>query len=170
MSIHLKSMLLALAAPVVFGLLASNIAAQSTGPAAFAAKQEIKNQVLAAMSDGKITPNERRDILSHAKDKLSANEYVGLVNTLNRLSPPDRSVPEDLGYTPAVDKQLMANFPAPDLTRLAKSTLGETLSNQSLVKAIMPKQNVCCERDASQADLYCKRDNYQTDYCGSRAS
>jgi hypothetical protein len=133
-------MLLALSVAAVFVLLAGNIAAQSTGPAAFAAKQEIKNQVLAAMSDGKITPDERRNILSHAKNILSANEYVGLVNTMNRLSPPDHSVPEDLGYTPVVDKQLMANFPVPDLSRFNKLKLGEALSNQSFVKEIMPKQ------------------------------
>jgi len=135
MTIHFKTMLLALSVTAVFGLLAGNIAAQSTGPAALAAKQEIKNQVLAAMSDGKITPDERRDILSHAKDILSAKEYVGLVETINRLSPPDQSVPADLGYTPpVVDKQLMANFLAPDLARLNKLKLGEALSNQSFVK------------------------------------
>ncbi len=143
MPIHFKTMLLALLAPAVFGLLAGNIAAQSTGPAAFAAKQEIKNQVLDAMADGKITPDERRDILSHAKDILSAKEYVGLVNTMNRLSPPDHSVPEDLGYTPVVDKQLMANFPAPDMSWFNKSKVGEALSSstESFVKKLMPNQN-----------------------------
>ncbi|MGA2796008.1 MAG: hypothetical protein ABSE63_00370 [Thermoguttaceae bacterium] len=141
MTIHFKTILLALSALVVFGLLAGNIAAQSSGPAALAAKQKIKNQVLAALSDGQITPDERRDILSHAKNILNANEYVGLVETINRLSPPDQSVPEDIGYTPLVDKQLMANFPAPDLSRLNKSKLGEALSNQSFVKEIRPKQN-----------------------------
>jgi len=138
-------MLLALSVPVIFGLLAGNIAAQSTGPAALAARQNIKNQVLAAMSDGKITPDERRDILSHAKDILSAKEYVGLVDTINRLSPPDHSVPEDLGYTPAVvDKQLMAKFPTPDLSWINKSKLGESLSNskESFLKEIMPQQTV----------------------------
>jgi hypothetical protein len=141
MTIQFKTMLLALSTPVIFGFLAGNVIAQSSGPAALAAKQEIKSQVLVAMSDGKITAAERRDILSHAKDILSAKEYVGLVNTINRLSPPDYSVPEDLGYNPpAVDRQLMASFPTPDLSRLNKLKLGEALSNQSLVKEIMPKQ------------------------------
>jgi hypothetical protein len=143
MTIHFKAMLLALSAPVIFGFLAGNVAAQSSGPAALAAKQEIKSQVLAAMSDGKITAAERRDILSQAKDILSAKEYVGLVNTINRLSPPDYSVPEDLGYNPpAVDRQLMASFPTPDLSKLDKLKLGESLSNQSLVKEIIPKQTI----------------------------
>ncbi|MGD0383270.1 MAG: hypothetical protein ABSA77_07115, partial [Thermoguttaceae bacterium] len=76
--------------------------------------------------------------LSHAKDVLSANEYVGLVQTMNRLSPPDRSVPEDLGYTPVVDKQVMAKFYTPNLSRLEKSKAGEAVANQSFVKQIMP--------------------------------
>ncbi len=139
MPIHFKTMLLAISLPAVFGFLGGNIAAQSTGPAALAAKQDIKNQVLAAISDGKITPDERRGILSHAKDILSAKEYVGLVDTMNRLSPPDHPLPEDLGYTPVVDKQSMAKFPAPDLSWINKK-VGQALSKQSFVKEIMPKQ------------------------------
>ena len=140
MPVHFKTILLPISAAAIFALLAGNLAAQSTGPAALAAKQHIRDQVLAAMSDGKITPDERRNILSHAKDILSAKEYVGLVNTMDRLSPPDKSVPEDIGYTPVVDKQLMANFPAPDLPWITKSKLRETLSQQPIVKELMPKQ------------------------------
>ncbi len=140
MPFHIKSILPAISATAIFGLLAANIAAQSTGPAAFAARQNIKNQVLAAMSDGKITPDERRDILSPAKDILSAKEYVGLVNTMNRLSPPDKSVPVDIGYNPADDKQMMANFPAPDLPLFNNSKLGEKILPQSIAKELMPAQ------------------------------
>jgi hypothetical protein len=138
MSIRIKTVLLWILAAATLGLTAGNSAAQSTGPAAFAAKQKIRDQVLAAMDDGKITESERRNILSRAKEILSAKEYVGLVQTMDRLSPPDYPVPKDLGYTPVVDKQLMANFPAPNLSRLEKSKPGEAIANQSFVKEIMP--------------------------------
>ncbi|MGD0654267.1 MAG: hypothetical protein ABSA16_07990 [Thermoguttaceae bacterium] len=138
MPIHIKTMLLGLSVAAALGFAADNSAAQSTGPAALAAKQKIKNQVLAAMDDGKITEDERRNILSHAKDILSAKEYVGLVETINRLSPPDHPGSEELGYTPVVDKQLMAKFYTPDLSRLEKSKAGEAVANQSFVKEITP--------------------------------
>lgn len=57
MPVHFKTILLPISAAAIFALLAGNLAAQSTGPAALAAKQHIRDQVLAAMSDGKITPN-----------------------------------------------------------------------------------------------------------------
>jgi hypothetical protein len=138
MPIHIKTMLLWLSVVAALGFAAGNSAAQSTGPAAFAAKQKIKNQVLAAMDDGKITSDERRNILSHAKDILSAKEYVGLVETINRLSPPENPVSEELGYTPVVDRKLMAKFYTPDLSRLEKSKAGEAVANQSFVKEITP--------------------------------
>jgi hypothetical protein len=138
MPIHIKTMLLWLSVVAALGFAAGNSAAQSTGPAAFAAKQKIKNQVLAAMDDGKITSDERRNILSHAKDILSAKEYVGLVETINRLSPPENPVSEELGYTPVVDRKLMAKFYTPDLSRLEKSKAGESIANQSFVKEITP--------------------------------
>ena len=61
---------------------------------------------------------------------------------MNRLSPPDNSVPQDLGYTPVVDKQLMANFPAPDMSWINKLKVGEPLSNskESFLQEIIPKQ------------------------------
>jgi hypothetical protein len=138
MPIHIKTMLLWFSVAAALGFTVGNSAAQSTGPAALAAKQKIKNQVLAAMDDGKITEDERRNILSQAKDVLSAKEYVGLVQTMNRLSPTDHPGSEELGYTPVVDKQLMAKFYTPDLSRLEKSKAGEAVANQSFVKEIMP--------------------------------
>jgi hypothetical protein len=143
--IRIKTMFLCLSVVVALGIAASNSVAQSTGPAAFAAKQEIKAQVLSAMEDGAITQDERRNILSNAKDILSAKEYVGLVETLNRLSPPDTAVPEDVGYTPVVDKQLMANFPAPDLPSIEKTKLGKAISKQPLIKDMLPKKSFLAE-------------------------
>jgi hypothetical protein len=141
MYIRVTTMLICVSVVVAFGIAASNSAAQSTGPAAFAAKQDIKAQVLSAMEDGKITQDERRKILSHAKDLLSAKEYVGLVETINRLSPSDRTVPEDLGYTPVVDKRYMMNFPTVDLPSIEKTKLGNAISKQTFLKDILPKQS-----------------------------
>ena len=149
MLVHFKSIFLSVSAMAIIGLLAGNIAAQSTGPAALAAKQDIKNSVLAAMSDGKITPAERREILSKAQNVLSAKEYVGLVTTMNRLSPTDKSVPADIGYKPApVDKQLMANFPAPAVPWLDKAKLGETLSEHPILSELIPKQSTTIVKTA----------------------
>jgi hypothetical protein len=133
---YFKNTLLFISAAAFVVVYTAGVFAQSTGPAALAAKQDVKSQVLAAMSDGNVSPNERRDILTRAKDILSAKEYVGLVNTINRLSPPDKSVNPDLGYTPLpVDKQMMANFFAPDLSSIRNSKIGG-----SIVKELFPNQ------------------------------
>ncbi len=140
MTSHIKSLLFGVSALAVIGFLPSNSAAQSTGRAAFAAKQQIKEQVVAAMADGKITQDERRDILVKAKGSLTAEEYFGLAQTMNRLSPSDRPTPENLGYAPYIDKQHMASFPAPDLSWIEKSPVSRAFSQQSFVKNLVPKQ------------------------------
>jgi hypothetical protein len=131
MSIHIR------AVPILFAVLtigsASGVSmAQSTGPAALAAKQDIKTRVQSAAADGKISEDERHKILSNAKDILSAKEYFGLVETMNRLSPPDRATPESLGRAPYIDKQTMANFPTPDLSWLEKSPVSKIIPKHSL--------------------------------------
>jgi hypothetical protein len=150
MLVHFKSIFLPVSAMAIIGILAGNIAAQSTGPAAFAAKQDLKNRVLAAMSDGKISSAERTEILSSAKDILSAKEYVGLVTTMNRLSPPDKSVPQDIGYrAKPVDKQMMANFFAPSIPWLDKSpNLAEALSERPILSEFIPKQSTVVVKTA----------------------
>lgn len=142
MSIRIKTLFLGVSVAIAFGFAANNSAAQSIGPAALAAKQQIKAQVLTAMADGKISQNERRDILLNAKDICTAKEYVGLVETMNRLSPADRATPENLGYAPYTDKKLMAKFPTPDLSWIEKSPVGNIIPKQSVVKETMPKQTV----------------------------
>jgi hypothetical protein len=73
------------------------------------------------------------------------------VETINRLSPTERAVPEDLGYTPVVDKQLMAKFPAPNLPLIAESKLPSAIAKQSFLKNIIPKQtSVATEKSPKQ--------------------
>jgi hypothetical protein len=58
------------------------------GRTALAARQHLKNSVLLAMADGKITKLERAEILAEAKEaNLTINEYEGLKATMSRLSP-----------------------------------------------------------------------------------
>jgi hypothetical protein len=61
------------------------------GRTALAAKQRLKNEVVAAMGDGKITPIERAEILAEAKGVVTVKEYEGLVATMDRLSPPEKA-------------------------------------------------------------------------------
>lgn len=126
---------------VAVGFTTSYCPAQSTGPAALAAKQQIKTQVLTAMNDGKLSQQERRDILLKAKDILSAKEYVGLVETMNRLSKPERATPENLGYAPFTDKRLMAEFPTPDLSFIEKSPAVTNAISKFSIAKLTPNQN-----------------------------
>jgi hypothetical protein len=137
---YIRALVIGASALAVTGILWGNAAGQSSGRAAFAAKQRIKEQVVAAMADGQITQDERRDILLGAKSSLTAEEYFGLAQTMNRLSPTDRPTRENLGYAPYVDKQYMASFPAPDLSWMAKSSVGKAISQQSLAKSLAPNQ------------------------------
>jgi hypothetical protein len=157
MLVHFKSILLPVSAMAIVVFLAGNIAAQSTGPAALAARQDLRNRVLTAMSDGKLTPAERTAILSKAKDMLSAKEYVGLVTTINRLSPSDKPVPEDIGYSPAtVDKQLMARFPAPSIPWLDKPGLTEKLADRPILSELIPKQSTMVVKTAPKQSYVVK--------------
>jgi len=142
MPIHIKAMLLGMSVAVAFGFAPSSTAAQTTGPAALAAKQQIKAQVLSAMADGKISQDERRSILLNAKEVCTAKEYVGLVETINRLSPPDRATPENLGYAPFTDKQLMAQFPTWDLSWIDKAPGVNAIGKLSLPKLSSSKETI----------------------------
>jgi len=59
------------------------------GRTALAAKQHLKNEVVGAMADGKISKVKRAEILAEAKEILTVKEYEGLVETMDRLSPPE---------------------------------------------------------------------------------
>ncbi len=63
------------------------------GRTALAAKQHLKNEVLDAMSDGKISNLEKAEILAEAKEFLTVKEYEGLIATMDRLSPQEQAVP-----------------------------------------------------------------------------
>jgi hypothetical protein len=144
MRIGMKIMLLCTSVGIFVGFATYTNSAQPSGPGALVAKQRIKAQVLSAMDDGKMSQKERREILENAKDILSAQEYVGLVQTINRLSP-DSNTPEDIGYAPIVDKQLMAKFPTMDLPWIDKLSKGngvlkQGLLQQGLAKNAMPNR------------------------------
>lgn len=80
-----------LAALFALGFLPNTAFSQTpSGRTALAAKQRLKNEVLAAMSDGKITKMERAEILAEAKGVLTVKEYEGLAATMDRLSPPEQ--------------------------------------------------------------------------------
>ncbi|MGW8257974.1 MAG: hypothetical protein ACWGMZ_10850, partial [Thermoguttaceae bacterium] len=83
-----KALLLGVCVAVVVGFAWGRSFGQSIGRAALAARQHIKAQVLKAMADKKIDALERQDILAGAKEILSPSEYMGLVCTIDRLSPP----------------------------------------------------------------------------------
>jgi hypothetical protein len=142
---HIK-MLLGCGVFVAFGFIASISYGQTKGPAALAAKQAIKNQVVAAMDDGKISQNERRDILLEAKDVCTETEYQGLIHTMNRLSPPDQQTPENLGHAKYVDKQFMAAFPSGDLPYIdslpSKLPIVKDLTKRLAAKETMPQQSI----------------------------
>jgi hypothetical protein len=57
------------------------------GRSALAAKQKLKNHVLDAMADSKISKLERAEILMEGKELLTVKEYEGLQVTMDRLSP-----------------------------------------------------------------------------------
>ena len=79
-----------LTAVLAFGFLPKPAFSQTPGGrTALAAKQRLKNEVLDAMSDGKITRLERAEILAEAKENLTVKEYEGLKATMDRLSPPE---------------------------------------------------------------------------------
>jgi hypothetical protein len=140
MRMGMKVLLLCTSVGVFVGLASNTNSAQPSGPGAFVAKQRIKAEVLSAMDDGKMSQKERRDILENAKDILSAQEYVGLVQTINRLSPPDSNIPEEIGYAPTVDKQLMAKFPTVDIPWVDKLSKSDGALKQALVKNVTPKR------------------------------
>ena len=134
-------MLIGMCAAVIISFTARSSTAQSTGPAALAAKQAVKDQVVTSMGDGKITENKHRSILVNAKSVCSEKEYLSLLATLNRLSPPEYDTPENLGYTPYVDKQLMVKFPSGDLPYLNKSTMSKAFPSLIALKETIPRQN-----------------------------
>jgi hypothetical protein len=142
MSIYIKTLFFSVSVAIAVGFSVGHCAAQSTGPAALAAKQAIKAQVLSAMNDGNISEKERRAILLKAKEICTAKEYVGLVETMNRLSAPDRSTPKDLGYIPITNKQFMASFPTPDLSWFEKSPVAQAMPKLSVAKQTSPQQTV----------------------------
>jgi hypothetical protein len=117
MPYRMRELLPVLTAVLAFGFLASSAWGQTPGSrSALAAKQRLKNQVLDAMSDGKITSVERADILTEAKELLTAKEYVGLIATMDRLSPPDKTVAvakrSAKGRTTVVAQQVPAEPPS----------------------------------------------------------
>jgi hypothetical protein len=82
-----------LTAILAFAFLSSTALGQTPGSrTTLAAKQHLKNEVLDAMADGKITNVERADILAEAKEVLTAKEYLGLIATMDRLSPAEKNV------------------------------------------------------------------------------
>jgi hypothetical protein len=58
---------------------------------ALAARQELRDEICVAMSDGQIGPLERSIILSDAKRILKPEEFEGFKQALNRASPPKPS-------------------------------------------------------------------------------
>ena len=155
-------MLLVICVAVIIGFNASNSTAQSTGPAALAAKQAVKDQVVSALGDGKITENERRSILVNAKSVCSEKEYLSLLATLNRLSPPEYDTPENLGHTPYVDKQMMARFPSGDLPYLNKSTINKAFPGLLFAKETMPRQNYTTREFVDKQNVQEERLSRQT--------
>src|SRR3989304_5758178 len=137
----MKIMILSSSIGLLVGFAPNICSAQSSPRAAWAAKQQIKARLLSAISDGKISQKERRNILENAKDTLNSQEYFGLVQTVNRLSPSDRATPNNLGYTPIVDKQLMANFPTVDLPWMAKLSKSDRIPGQNLLKEATPNKD-----------------------------
>jgi hypothetical protein len=125
---YVKKLLLCVSLGVLVGFAENNCAAQSSGPATLAAKQTIKNKVLSAMADKKITESERQNILEYAKDVLTDKEYAGLVRTMNRLSPPEYETAENQGVVRYVDKQLMANFPTPEISFIEKGGFSKSIA------------------------------------------
>ncbi len=87
MPIRMKTLLLGLSVAVIVGLAWGSSFAQSMGPAALAARQHIKDKVIAAMEDGKISTAERIEIFAKAKEILKPEEYAGLMCTIERISP-----------------------------------------------------------------------------------
>jgi hypothetical protein len=59
--------------------------------AALTARQNLHDDVCIALADGRIDPMERFTIFSHAKGVLAKQEYEGLKQTMNRLSPPQKA-------------------------------------------------------------------------------
>jgi hypothetical protein len=164
--IHIKSILFGLLTAAVFSVLASNGFAQHSGPAALAAKQAIKNQVVAAMSDGKITEAERRSILLKANEVCSEREYMGLVDTMNRLSPPENVTPESSGHARYVDKQLIAQFPSGDIPLLDnlpnQLPILKSYSKQLAARDPMPKQNYVVRETVTKQPMVQKTVPYQS--------
>jgi hypothetical protein len=58
---------------------------------ALTARQDLRDQVCIAMSDGQISRGERYTILTNAKAILKPEEYEGLKRSMDRLSPPQAS-------------------------------------------------------------------------------
>lgn len=56
--------------------------------AAFAARQDLCDQISLAMADGQIDRAERYTILLNAKPILKPDEYESFKHTMNRVSPP----------------------------------------------------------------------------------
>ena len=60
--------------------------------AAFAARQDLHDEVCIAMRDGRISREERAEILTSAKKILTPDEYAGFKDNIDRISPPKPAV------------------------------------------------------------------------------
>ena len=68
MHLRMKTILIGVSVTAAVGFAWEYSLAESIGPAALAARQHIKDNVLKAMADGQITRLERSDILAEAKE------------------------------------------------------------------------------------------------------
>lgn len=97
--------------------------------AAFAARQDLCDEVSVAMADGRIDRAERYIILSDAKGILKSDEYESFKRSLNRVSPPTpvtkRSAKPKKPATVAQEKP-----PSPPTPSLATTILAEAEANQ----------------------------------------
>jgi hypothetical protein len=62
-----------------------------------AARQDLRDEVCIAMSDGRLSPDERQQILSDAKRVLKPQEYAAFKQSLEQRSPARKTAKRTLG-------------------------------------------------------------------------
>jgi hypothetical protein len=159
MPIRMKTLLLSIS--LVVGFAGGIGFAQSMGPAAFAARQHIKDEVLQAMNDGKISATERIDILSEAKEILNPQEYAGLVRTIKRLSSSkpgsqststaDIAKPHSIVSSQPAVRRFISEIPYVEESQLKLPPVRNMLPRLTYVKP--PEMSVAAEADRVVARL-----------------
>jgi hypothetical protein len=77
-----------LALTIGAGNMSSALGREQGRLAAFAARQDLHDEVCICMADGRISPQERAEILKAARKILTPEEYPGFKANLDRVSPP----------------------------------------------------------------------------------